>query len=56
MARKPPLGSGKRFSALTAQLAKEPNVRNPKAVAAAIGRKKYGKKKFQKLSAKGRGR
>ena len=51
---KPKLGSGARFSALTQQLAGRPGVQNPKALAAYIGRKKYGKKKFQKLSAKGK--
>jgi hypothetical protein len=50
---KPPLGSGARFSALTQQLAAK-GARNPKALAAYIGRKKYGKKKFGSLGAKGR--
>jgi len=40
---KPPLGSGERFKALVAK------VHSP-ALAAYIGRKKYGKKKFAKLS------
>jgi len=48
------LGSGKRFAALESKLAKQPGVTNPAALAAAIGRKKYGKKKFQKLAAKGK--
>jgi hypothetical protein len=52
--KKPPLGQGGRFAALKAKIAKEGGVRNPGAVAAAIGRKKYGKKKFQKLAAKGK--
>lgn len=51
---KAPLGTGERFKALTAKL--KGKVRNPKAVAAAIGRKKYGKKGFQKLAAAGRKR
>lgn len=46
------LGSGARFKALTKKL--KGKVRNPKAVAAFIGRKKYGKTRFQKLAAKGR--
>ena len=50
---KPPLGSGKRFSALTQELASR-GARNPKALAAYIGRKKYGKKKMASLSAKGK--
>ena len=53
MASKPKLGSGKRFKQLTAKLRKR-GVKNPKALAAYIGRKKYGKKKFQQLAAKGR--
>jgi hypothetical protein len=54
MAKKPPLGSGARFSALTQQLAAKPGVQNPRALAAAIGRKKYGKKKMGAMAAKGR--
>jgi len=53
---KPKLGSGKRFAALEKKIAARGGVRDPGAVAAAIGRKKYGKKKFQKLAAKGRKR
>lgn len=41
------------FKKLTAQLKKK-GVRNPAAVAASIGRKKYGKKKFQEYAAKGK--
>lgn len=47
------LGGGGRFAALAASLSRK-GVRNPEAVAASIGRKKYGKAKFQKLAAKGR--
>lgn len=53
MAKKPPLGSGARFKALKGQLAAK-GATNPGALAAYIGRKKYGAKKFQKLAAKGR--
>jgi len=53
MKKKPKLGSGKRFKQLTSKLKKQ-GVRDPKALAAAIGRKKYGKAKFQKLAAKGK--
>ncbi len=45
--KKAKLGSGARFKALSAK------VGSP-ALAAWIGRKKYGKKKFAKLSAKGK--
>lgn len=52
---KPKLGSGKRFAALKSKLAHKKNgPRDPGAVAAAIGRKKYGKAKFQKLAAAGK--
>lgn len=51
---KPPLGSGARFSALTKQLASRPGVTNPKALAAYIGRKKYGASRMAKMSANGR--
>ncbi len=51
----PKLGSGKRFKRLTKKLKKRGS-KNPKALAAWIGRKKYGKKKFQQLANKGRKR
>jgi hypothetical protein len=41
------------FKKLTAQLRRK-GVRNPAAVAAKIGRKKYGKEKFQEYAAKGK--
>lgn len=53
MAKKPPLGSGERFKALTKEL-KKGGAKEPAALAAAIGRKKYGKAKFQALAAKGK--
>jgi len=55
MARKPRLGSGKRFASLKRKLSRK-GVRNPGALAASIGRKKYGTKKMAKLSAAGRKR
>lgn len=54
--KKPPLGSGARFRSLKKKIAAKGNVRDPAAVAAAIGRKKYGKKKMAQLSAQGRKR
>lgn len=58
--KKPPkLGSGKRFAGLKSKLASrkgKKKVSSPGALAAYIGRKKYGKKKFAKLSATGRKR
>lgn len=51
---KPKLGSGARFAALEKSIAEKGKVSDPAAVAASIGRKKYGKEKFQKLSVKGK--
>lgn len=51
---KPKLGSGKRFAHLKSALAKKPGIHNPGALAAWIGRKKYGAKKMAQLSAHGR--
>lgn len=56
MARKAKLGTGKRSKALKAKLGRRKGVRNPGALAAFIGRNKYGKKRFAKLSAQGRRR
>lgn len=42
------------FAKLKASLARKPGVKNPAAVAAAIGRKKYGKEKFQKMATAGK--
>jgi len=50
---KPPLGSGERYKQLVDKLEKQ-GAKDPKALAAYIGRKKYGKKKFQELAAKGK--
>lgn len=51
---KAPLGQGGRFAALKNKLAKEPGVTNPGAIAASIGRKKYGAGKMASMAAKGR--
>lgn len=51
---KAPLGEGGRFAALKQKLAKKPGVTNPGALAASIGRKKYGAKKMASMAAKGR--
>jgi len=45
------LGGGGRFAKLESSLASKPGIRNPAAVAASIGRKKYGKKAFSDLGA-----
>lgn len=53
MITKAKLGSGARFKALKGKLAAKGAV-NPAALAASIGRKKYGAKKMAQLSAGGR--
>lgn len=50
---KPKLGSGGRFKALTKKLAAK-GAKDPKALAASIGRKKYGATKMAKMAAAGR--
>lgn len=54
MNTKPALGSGARFTGLAATLAAKQNVKNPQALAAAIGRKKYGAAQFNSLTHKKR--
>ena len=58
MAAKPnakaPLGQGGRFAALKQELGHEKGIKNPGALAASIGRKKYGAKKFNSLAARGK--
>lgn len=48
------LGSGARFRALVKSIKHSGGARNPAAVAAAEGRKKYGAKRFAKIAAAGR--
>lgn len=45
----PKLGSGERFSNLKDELSQQPGVYNPAGLAASIGRKKFGAKKFSSL-------
>ena len=54
-AEKKPLGEGSRFRAL-AKSAKLGGAKNPEAVAASIGRKKYGQKKMTQLAVSGKKR
>ena len=49
-------GGGGRFAALKEKLSHRPGVTNPGALAAAIGRKKFGAAKMAKFSAEGRKR
>ena len=55
MAKSMKLGGGGRFQKLSKELAAK-GVRDPGAVAASIGRKKYGAKKMAKMSDAGRKR
>jgi len=50
----PPVGTGERFRRLRGKLARRDDVDDPDALAAWIGRKKYGKKRFQEMAAQGR--
>lgn len=47
-------GGGGRFAALKAVLAKRKGVSDPAALAASIGRKKYGKAAFGRMSKHGK--
>jgi len=49
-------GGGGRFKKMVKALKEEGDVDNPAALAAAIGRKKYGAKKMAKFSAQGKKR
>lgn len=51
--KKPKLGSGQRFKAVEAS-AKKSGAKNPAAVAASVGIKKYGAAKMSKLSQMGK--
>ena len=54
MAKKPALGSGKRFAALEHKIEAKGGVENPAAVAAKIGREKYGNAKMTKMAVAGK--
>lgn len=47
-------GEGGRFKALRNELSRKRGVKDPDALAAAIGRAKFGKKPFQAMAAKGK--
>ncbi len=53
MAKSMKLGGGGRFAALKSKLGKQ-GASNPGALAAYIGRKKYGAAKMSKMAAKGK--
>lgn len=56
MAKKPPLGSGKRFDQLSNSIQQKQGVskQSADAIAASIGRKKYGASRMASMAAKGR--
>ena len=57
MAKKPALGSGKRFAALESKVKKEGySKESAEKIAAATGRKKYGASKMAKMSQIGKKR
>ena len=53
VAKAHPAGEGSRFKAVAAEAAAS-GARNPAAVAAAAGMKKYGRKRFARMAARGR--
>lgn len=48
------VGTGARFRQLEGELGKRKGIKDEGALAAWIGRKKYGKVRFQKMAARGR--
>lgn len=52
---RPKLGSGERFAEIEAN-AKKYGMRNPAAVAASVGREKYGQEKMTRLAVAGKKR
>jgi hypothetical protein len=50
----PKLGSGERFKKLKEKLSKQKGISDPGALAASIGREKYGAKKMSSLAQKGK--
>lgn len=52
-AARAPAGKGTRFNALKNKLKRQKKVKNPGALAAAIGRSKFGKNKMQAMAKKG---
>lgn len=49
-------GDGSAFKKLKGELARKPGITDPAALAASIGRKKYGTEEFQAMAAAGRRR
>ncbi len=53
---RPPVGSGQRFRQLESRLRRRRGVHDPRALAAHIGRRKYGTARYQAMAAAGRRR
>ncbi len=51
---KPALGTGERFANLKKSLARKKGIYDPAALAASIGRKKYGVKRYAGLASAGK--
>lgn len=51
---KTPVGEGGRFASLKAKLGEKPGVKTPGALASWVGRKKFGKAKFQAMAVTGK--
>jgi hypothetical protein len=54
MRKRAKLGTGRRHELLSEELSHRKGVRDPKALAAVIGRRKYGAKKMATMAARGR--
>ena len=54
MAKSTKPGGGGRFAAMKAKLSGRKGVSDPGALAASIGRQKYGKREFQRMATAGR--
>ena len=52
--KQPKLGSGERFKKLKEKLSHQKGIKNPGALAASIGREKFGNKKMSQLAQKGK--
>lgn len=52
--KQPKLGSGERFKKLKEKLSNQKGIKDPGALAASLGREKYGNAKMNKLSKAGK--
>lgn len=56
MAKSMKPGGGGSFAKLKGELAKKPGIKNPGAIAAKVGREKYGNEQMAKMAARGKER